>query len=204
MKKLVGLLILIGLAALLSPQAKAAPPACLPKAPWKNLLYGSIPSSISSRYDTYAVWTCEQPSGYSTYGYMFNLAGSALQFLQYQAGLLTKAQADADCAVNCVPPTAAEDAFLTPLVTSHYPLALVAFNGSSLTRPVYAANADGTLNPTAVAGSSVAVASRCNEGLRLIGTIYYSVKGLPNASSPGSVLGDVYTICSVNLPLGSN
>lgn len=207
MKRYIALLMLIGLGVLHSQgvRADAVPPPCLPNPLFAHYTWGAVPPTVSSRYDTYGIWVCEHPNGYTTHAYEFNLAGNALAFIQYKVGILTKAQADADCAASCVPPTQTEDDFMRPIKAAFYPLALVALNGDSFTRPVYAANADGTLNPTPVPNASVAVAARCNEGLRIVASpIYYSVAGLPNAASPGNVLGDVYTICAVNLPIGSN
>lgn len=205
-KRLLIAAFLLGLAlGFVSPaHAAGAPPPCLPNPILPSYAWGAVPITVSTRYDTWGIWVCEHPDGYTTHMWMFKLSDMALYFVKYKVGLISKADADADCATTCVDATPAEDAFATPLKASYYPLALVALNGASFTRPVYTANADGTLNPTPVAGASVSVAARCDEGRRIVGSPYYSVAGLPNVSAPGQVLGAVFTICTVQLPIGSN
>jgi len=183
------------------------PAVCLPKAPWTHFTYGNIDQTITTRFDTYAVWVCEIPSGYRTYVNFFTLSGSATQFLKYATGQITKADADADFQQSYVDPTAPEQALMTSLLAKYHPTAIVAFNGAKKTQQVFALNADGTTS--AVSDQAVAVAASCDEKKRVVGsnnpngTGLYSVSGQPNASSAGT-LGDVYAICTVSTPLGVN
>lgn len=192
------------LACLALPSAHAAM-TCLPKPQWPaSMAYGSVPTTVSTRFDTYAVWVCNTPTGYVANSGIFLLSDIIKSVMAYVGGKLALADVNADCAANCQAPTDAESAFLAQLVATNGPKALVAFNGATVTRSVYAANADGTLNPTPIAGSSVSVAAACNPGARLAGTPYFSVSGRPDASKPGQTLGAVYAVCVVSLPVGAN
>jgi hypothetical protein len=202
MTRLLALLVLLGLSAHAFGQNSAP---CFPRIQWPlAVTHGPIPTGVSTRYDTYAVWVCEQPGGYVTTANLFSMANVAPFAWQYVAGTWSKAQADTDCTATCVAPTASEAAFMQTVMTPAYPRAVVAFNGTSLTRNVYTTNTNGTLNPTPVGGEQVAVAARCNEGSRIVSAPnYYSVAGLPN--SVGGVLpANSYTVCVVSLPIGAN
>lgn len=179
---------------------------CLPKIQWPpKVSYGAPPAGVTARYDIYGTWVCELPSGYLATSWLTTKAGLAFALVNYETGNLTKAQADADCATTCVAPVDTELAFIQAQLSAAQPKALVAFNGAKTTRSVYAANADGTLNPTPVANSSIAVASPCDSSNRLVTSpSYYSVSGQPNASAPGQMLGALYAVCVVTLPIGAN
>jgi len=181
------------------------PPPCLPRVNWPpKAVYGSVPTSVSTRADTYAVWICELPTGYVTVAWLFNTSEIGAAALKYAAGKFTKAQADASCATTCWIPNSSEQAFLDQLVKANTPGSVVAFNAASGTRSVFAANADGTLNPVPVAGSSIAVATPCNPSKRIPGTPYFDVTGAADASHAGQTLQNVYALCVVSLPIGSN
>jgi hypothetical protein len=181
------------------------PPPCLPKVQFPlAAVTAPIPPGVSTRYDTYSVWICNLPNGYNVNAWLYSMPGVSTAVLNYARGLWTKAQADADCATTCVDPTPTEATFLNQLRAVNKPPAKVSFNGSNATRSVYSTNADGTLNPTPIAGSSVAVAGRCDSAIRIPGTSYYSVQGQPNASKAGAVLGAVFAVCVVTLAIGAN
>lgn len=180
-------------------------PQCLPKVQWPLAVnYGSITAGVSTRFDTYAVWVCNMPQGYLTTSSMFTLSNLAPYALQYVAGLWTSAQAAADCATTCVAPTAAELAFIAPLMQSIRPKALVSFNGASLTRSVYTANSDGTLNATPVPNESVAVGTPCDQTTRIVtAPSYYSVAGQNDQNAKPLQQGS-FAVCVVSQPIGSN
>lgn len=181
------------------------PPPCLPKVQWPlAVVTGPIPAGVSTREDTYAVWVCNLPAGYKVQAWLFTMPAVSTVALNYALGTWTKANADADCATNCADATATETTFLQQLMAANKPPARVAFNGNNPVRSVYSANADGSLNPTPVAGSSVAVAASCDSGTRIPGTTYYSVQGLPDASKAGLILGALFAVCVVSLPIGAN
>lgn len=185
--------------------ASPAPPPCLPKVQFPlAAVTGTIPPGVSARWDTYSVWVCNLQNGYNVNAWLYTMPAVSTVALNYARGLWTKAQADADCATSCVDPTATEAAFIQQLLLANKPQARVAFNGSNPMRSVYTENANGTLNPTAVPGSSVAVAGSCDSANRIPGTSYYSVQGMPNASKSGTLLGAVFAVCVVTLSIGSN
>jgi hypothetical protein len=185
--------------------AAPAPPPCLPKVQFPlAAVTAPIPPGVSTRYDTYSVWICNLPAGYNVNAWLFTMPAVSTVALNYARGLWTKAQADADCATTCVDPTPTEVTFLNQLRAVNKPPARVSFNGSNPLRSVYSTNADGTLNPTPIVGSSVAVAGRCDSAIRIPGTNYYSVQGQPNASKAGAVLGAVFAVCVVTLAIGAN
>jgi hypothetical protein len=180
-------------------------PDCLPKARIPPLVaYGNIPAGVTDRADTYAVWVCENPRGYTTHVWLFKLTDAAAAILNYAAGRITGAQAQAQCVARCWTPTAGEIAYQQGLIPLGAPTARVAFNGPASTRAVYPMDANGVLIPTPVPGASVAVATPCAPNDRIPGTPYYSVAGASNASQSGALLGPVYAVCVVSLPLGSN
>lgn len=183
----------------------AAPPPCLPKVQWPlAVVTGTVPAGVSTRDDTYAVWVCNLSSGYKVQAWLFTMPAVSTVALNYARGTWTKANADADCATTCADATPTEAVFLRQLMTANTPPARVAFNGSNPTRSVYGTNADGSLNPTPIAGASVAVAASCDAGHRIPGTTYYSVQGVSNASNAAALLGAVFAVCVVSLPIGSN
>lgn len=205
MKRLLALLLLLASAHAWSQTG----PACLPQVRWPmNVVYGPIPPAISTRFDTYAVWVCTTPGGYKTTSSMFVLSNLAPYAWQYAAGTWSAAQAAADCATTCVVSTAAEYAFIVTIMQTNRPKALVAFNGANTTRSVYTTNADGTLNPTPLANTSVAVATPCDETRRIPNTPYYLVAGQRNGvlpTQPASLLpAGSYALCVVSFPIGSN
>lgn len=178
---------------------------CLPKPQWPaSIAYGSVPSTVSTRFDTYAVWVCNTPTGYVTNSAIFLVSDIIQSVMAYAAGTRSLADVNTDCSANCQTPTAAEIAFMAQMTAVSAPTARVAFNGDTLTRGVYTANADGTLNPTPVATSSVAVAATCDPTKRLSSTPYFSVAGQPDATNSGQTLSAVYAVCVVSLPVGSN
>jgi hypothetical protein len=180
-------------------------PPCLPKVQWPlAVTYGTIPTGISTRYDTYAVWVCNTSSGYITWADLFTLTDIAPLALQYMAGSWTTSQAQADCATSCVAPTSSEYAYQQTLIATASPKALVAFNGASLTRSVYTVNAGGSLNPTPLTGVTVAVGAPCDATTRIpTAPSYFSVAGGTNTAG-GFIPKNSYTICSVSLPIGAN
>lgn len=187
----------------------AASVACLPKIQWPlAVAFGSVPSSVGA-HDYYAVYVCNTPGGYTTVSYMGTMAQDAANIVNFVRGLYSTVQAAADCAASCSTPTGAESAFLAPIVASSRPKALVAFNGASLTRSVFALNPDGTLNPTAVAGEAVSVAAPCDETIRIPSAPAYFSVGAQSNVGPGQSAASVlppgsFAICVVSLPIGSN
>lgn len=176
--------------------AQSAP--CFPKLGWPlPVVYDAIPASaaITDGPDTYAVWVCESPTGYSTQIWLFQLADVAPFAWQYVAGNWTKAQADANCATTCRQASAAELAFMQTLAPKYWPLAVT----GSTPQPVYAANADGTANTTPIAGVTVPPGTRCAEGFRLAGTQLYSVQGKTGAD--GQPIAAGYALCTVSFTI---
>ncbi len=181
-------------------------PPCLPKVQYPlNELDGVIPAGVSTRYTNYTVWVCQLAGGYQTYANLFNPDPTVMSVIwNYVKGNWTLAQAQADCLQTCVAPTATELTFLNTLIAANKPRALVAFNGSSTTRSVYKTKADGTLNPQAIPGESVAVATACDETNRIpTSPTYYSVAGQKDQAGSSFAQG-IYAICVVSLPIGSN
>lgn len=185
-------------------------PPCLPAVRFGSEVDGVIPiqtPAITTRYTNFVAWVCQFPAGYQTYVTLFNPEPTTLTAIwNYIKGMWTLAQAQADCLASCVQPTASESAYQQLLMTTYRPKAVVAFNGTSITRSVYTTNTDGTLNSTPVAGESIAVAASGDETNRIPSAqAYYSVAGQVNASNPTTVLpAGSYTICVVSFPVGSN
>lgn len=186
-----------------------AVPVCYPKAPWVNLTWGFLPAGISTAHDMYVAWVCGLPGGYQTFASVFLLTDVIKTTLQFSKGTWTAAQATADCKANCTAPTPGEWAFMQTIFPAARPKALVAFNGVSLTRPVYNVDSTGNLVATAVAGEAVAVAAPCDETNRVAtAPSYYSVGGQSNAAAGSTAVlvlpAGSYTICAINFPIGSN
>lgn len=200
MKRLLALIML-----LISAHAWAQSPPCLPQVRWPiNVVYGAVPATVSTRFDTYAVWVCALPTGYVTTSSMFVLSNLAPLALEYAAGTWTREQAAADCASTCVAISPAEYAFVMAIVQAKRPKATVGYVPQSATRAVYNLNPDGTLS-AAVPGESIAVAKPCDETQRIPGTSYYAVAGQPNARQANSFLPHgSYSSCTITFPIAPN
>jgi|SRR5882672_54704 len=183
------------------PPPQAQRPACWPLKQNAKLEIAGV--------EYVAFWACDLPKGVSTYALFFDWAKAAAWATQ---GLRTAAEYDAAFATVGRALTADEAARIPDLVSRYGPRAVVAANGTSLTRPVYAANADGTRNPAALPSTQarVAVGAGCNTNRRLIdaagkGTAYYSVEGRENvATVAADQLGPVYALCTRSDPVGTN
>lgn len=186
-------------------------PPCMPKIlQWPlAVAYGLLPDGTSTRYTVYGGWLCQTPTGFSAVTYELSPTAQVEDaVLRFMAGMLSPADAAAMIAagIETTPMTPTEQAFADAQLAGLMPVIKVAFNPPSTTRPVYTANADGTLNPSAVAGELVAVADPCDPRRQLAGTQYFSVAGRPNVGSAGSTLpAGSYTICVITrLPFGVN
>lgn len=178
-------------------------PPCFPKVTYPGrYVLGVVPTAVSARADTYVIYVCELPTGYVTVGWIFNLSEVALTAANVIAG--RQSTPPAGTCNGCFTLTPTELAFLKSMEAASGAKALVSFNAASLTRSVFAANTDGTLNPVPIAGSSVAVAAPCNPSKRLPGTPYYSVDGVADSAQSGRTLSNLYALCVVTLPTGSN
>ena len=185
-------------------------PVCLPKIQWPLAEHHeTIPAGVSTRYTMSSTYVCTTPAGFVT---MVNLFAPTADVIQaawdYANGNKTLAQAQADCAVTCVPNTDSEQSYSNALVLKYTPIAVVAFNGAATSRGVYTTKADGTLNPTPLAGEQIAVGTRCAEGLRIPQTTtsttgYYSVSGLKDTHGNALPAGS-YAVCIVSFPLPPN
>jgi hypothetical protein len=167
---------------------------------------GPVTAGVSTRYDTYAVWVCNLPFGYYTYVSLFSSVNSTNIFQrawQYVFGSWNLTQAQADCALTCVPATAAEQAFINQTTIANEPRATVAPNGTYKSRAVFNETATGTLG-AAAGNSRVAIGQHCYEGNRIPGTNFYSVQGDPDVDNPGQTLPIVYAVCNVSFTIGPN
>jgi hypothetical protein len=205
---------------LLSPTTVVTPPAppstppASPPAPFKCLpeptfpvkaSWGNLPDGVSVSADKYAAWVCDTPAGYMSYAHVFLLSDVIAHIWNYIKGTFGLADANALCQSKCWSSfTTTEQAFNEKQLSLVMPVAVVSTNGSTKTRAVYRANADGTINSTAVSTSRVTVGVPCNASHRIAGSNYYSVEGQPDASNAGKMLGEVYAICTVTLPFGAN
>jgi hypothetical protein len=184
-------------------------PPCLPKRQFPVLeRHGSIPIQvppISTRYTIWSVWVCGLPGGYVTYPSLGTSDPSTLGAVtEWVLGTRTLAIAQADCLATCVPATDSETAYLLTLREQYRPRAVVMLNGLNKTRPVYTTKADGTLNGTPVAGSSIPVATACDETTRIpTSQTFYSVAG-KNDQNGHPLPAGTYTQCGVTFPLGAN
>ena len=203
MKYLVALALLLACGQVFAQTAPA--PTCYPPFRWPpTAAWGSVPATVSTTNTFYGVWVCEHPGGYETAESLFNWSDISPYIPQYLLGLLSVDQINALMAAKATPFTDAENAFMTPLVQSNRPKAVVAFNGASTTRSVYTLNADGTLNTAPIAGKSIQVATRCDETKRIpTAPAYYSVAGQKDQAGNPLPAG-TYTICVVALPLKAN
>jgi hypothetical protein len=190
-----------------TPPAAFVPPTfrCLPLPKLNGDIY-DVPSGVSMRFQKLGIWTCDTPTSIYTQYFFFSWAEAAA----YARRVITLTESNDVCKRSCVPLTASEVAFAEVLLGNVGPRAKVSTNGTSLTRPTYAKNADGTRN-TLVRSERVLVGAKCNQGLRLkdtsgAGTSYFSVKGLANVatSAPDDVVGDLYALCTLSAPLGLN
>ncbi len=178
---------------------------CLPLPKLNGDIY-DVPPTVSLRFQKLGIWTCDTPTSIYTQYFFFSWAEAAA----YARRVITLAESNDVCKRSCVPLTIEEVAFAKAKLAEVGPKAKVAVSGTSVTRPTYAKNADGTRNTT-VRSERVLIGSTCNQGLRLKdiygkGTEYYSVKGLANVatSRTDDVLGDLYALCTLTAPLGLN
>lgn len=185
---------------------------CLPTAKGIEALHFSqglykVPSTVSTRADSYLVWLCSLPTGYVTDVWIFSFANEVAEGAEYLAGTLSYAQAQALCAKNCWTLTTSEQSFVNSLLVQNLPKVVVAPSGSALTRQIYNAS----LQP--VSGATVAIGAPCNSAIHLPlhplpppGTAdsypLYDVGGQPNASSPTGALlpAGSFASCNVTLP----
>lgn len=189
------------------PVTPAAGPACFPDVVLPARVRSiALPLGVSARYDRVAVWTCQIPTGYRNEVWLFSYSEVADFVADAMLGAFNETAARQKCEMQCTPATDSEKAFADQWSSQFRARAVVRASGTATTRPVYALNADGTRNPTAVAGARVAVGASCSISRRIAGTNYYSVEGQLNAatSDPGDVLGTLYSVCSVTLPIGVN
>lgn len=180
--------------------------ACLPL-PKLNADQYDIPPSGSARYTHALLWSCDKPDSITSWVFMWGAAEA-----RDAKGLnrtLTLDVAQALCDANCTTLASDEHAYAQQLIGLFGPHAVVATNGSTLTRPIYARNADGTRS-SAKRPETVRVGQACHLGARLkdahgVGTSYYSVFGRDNAATSAvDALGDLYALCTVTAPLGLN
>lgn len=196
-----------GAAAAPAQTAKAA--ACLPKLhhiPW-SVSYGKMPAGVSVRYDHFGAWLCEKPYGYIVQVYQLSLTAEIEDaILHFVALAMTPEDAAAMILAHTdtAQLTATEQAFTDALIAAVQPVIRVAFNAGSPTRPVFSANADGTLNQTPVAGELVAVDDSCNPAARVPGTQYFGVAGRPNVNG-GTLPAGSFAACMISrFPYGVN
>lgn len=178
-------------------------PAAVPPA----LAVGPIPTSVTSSApttnDTYMAWTCNTSTGYVSVVALFKLSDVVQYVIQWAASLVTVAQLNAICDTMCTPLTAPENTFSNTLHAKYDARAVVQANGANKSRVVFLANADGTLGPQ-FGTSRVKVGVPCVHQDRLAGTSYFSVQGEPDLQNPGVTLGEVYALCTITLPTGTN
>lgn len=200
-----------------SPPAVATPPACWPF-PKFNFTGEKIPPTVDTRYTFSATWVCDKPTGYRMFTFLWGeTARTAERAAKIGKRLMTTSEADALYIAEWGgPPNTSELDYMLARNTAHQPLAVVAMNGATPTRPVYGKNASGTRN-SATRAERVAIMqpngrpTYCWWGRRLIdsngkGTKYFSVQGAPNIATadPHDVLPEVYTLCDVTSQLGFN
>jgi hypothetical protein len=181
-------------------------PQCYPKVKLPPAMAsGTLPAGVSARYDSYAVWVCNLPTGYVTTTNLFASQSNVLKYAwNYVFGSWTAAQAQADCVATCVPPSGAEQLYMNTLSATYQASAKVSGNGSIKTRVVFAATANDTVLGAQSPTSRVHVGTTCNPSKRLPGTSYYSVQGQTDAANAPAILGDVFALCAVTLPVGAN
>jgi len=207
--------LLICLAILLLPviARSQTPPPCLPNMSAHGgscfmlniaVACGMLPAGVSTLANYWAAYVCTLPTGYITTVYLGSLSEDAVNIVNYVNNTYTLAQGQADFKAQARVPTASEAAFIATQMATYRPRAVVAFNGASLTRSVFTVNPDGTFNPTPVAGEAVAVATPCNEAIRIANApTYYNVTGQPNALG-GTLPNGSYALCVVSFPIGTN
>lgn len=178
---------------------------CLPRVQWPlNVKRGDIPPTVSTTNTKYAVYVCAMPNGYITVDVLFNYSDIAAYIEPVVDNILTLGQINAIAAPLQTPPTAAESAFITPIVQSARPKATVGYSALSATRAVYTLTPAGTAS-TPVPGESVATAKPCDETQRIPGTALYGVSGQPNALKAGALLPQgSYSSCTLTFPIAPN
>lgn len=196
---------------LLSPPvlAQQSPmPACLPSVSGVlHIAQGiyKVPSTVSTRADSWLAWVCSLPTGYVTEVVIGSASGEFSEVMQYLAGKLTYVQAQQLCLTGCWSMTASEQTFVNGLLSQYKVVATVSPSGTATARGVYNAS----LQP--VVGATVAIGAPCNPALHIPahplpppGTAdpypLYDVGGQPNASTGAVLPAGSYASCNVKLP----
>lgn len=176
-----------------------------PKVAWGTVGLDGVPEAVSTKYNSWAVWTCATPGGYKNWWYMFDWAEPAKHISKALLGTFTRAEADADCATQCKDDwSQAEADFITLKIKLYGAYArVIRSSAEPQIRSVYARLPNGTRSPTPVPGAGVAVGAECWTYDRITTSKYYLVKNDVNAVD-GTPLGEVYAECQFVAPKGVN
>jgi hypothetical protein len=136
------------------------------------------------------LWTCRTVTGYKNERWSWKLSDVAPWVERALGGVLDESAARAWAVANAgtLPASVRTQ---SQALDQYEATAKVATNGTSLTRPVYPLNADGTRNTTAIAGVRAAVGAACDISKRVGTTSYYAVTG-------------GVTLCTFTAPSGIN
>lgn len=169
------------------PVAQGRAPACYPDIAIPLKVRTVVIPPLSNGDNRLSLWTCRTATGYVNERWSWSIAEIAPWFEQALGGVLDEAAARSYAIANSGGADRASSVELDQFAAR----AVVATNGTSTTRPVYALNADGTRNTTALAGVRATVGSPCDITRRVGTTNYYAVSG-------------GVTLCKFTAPAGIN
>lgn len=170
-----------------APTAQGRAPACYPDIAIPLKVRTVVIPPLSNGDNRLSLWTCRTATGYVNERWSWSIAEIAPWFEQALGGVFDEAAARSYAIVNSGGADRASSVELDQFAAR----AVVATNGTSTTRPVYALNADGTRNTTALAGVRATVGSSCDITRRVGTTSYYAVSG-------------GVTLCKFTAPAGIN
>lgn len=171
----------------LPPATVGGAPVCYPDITIPLKVRTVVIQPLSNGDNRLSLWTCRTPTGYKNERWSWKVADVAPWFEQALGGALDETAARAWSTAN----SGGADRAYSAELDQFEARAVVAVNGTTLTRPVYALNADGTRNTTAIPGVRAAVGSRCDITRRVGATNYYAVAG-------------GVTLCTFSAPAGIN
>ena len=171
----------------LPPATVGGAPVCYPDIAIPLKVRTVVIQPLSNGDNRLSLWTCRTPTGYKNERWSWKVADVAPWFEQALGGALDETAARAWSTAN----SGGADRAYSAELDQFEARAVVAVNGTTLTRPVYPLNADGTRNTTAIPGVRAAVGSRCDITRRVGTTNYYAVTG-------------GVTLCTFTAPAGIN
>ena len=169
------------------PTGQGRAPACYPDIAIPLKVRTVTIPALANGDNRLSLWTCKTPTGYVNERWSWKWADIAPWAEQAVSGAMDEAAAREWSIANSGGAEHASSAELD----QYEARAVVAVNGTTLTRPVYPLSADGTRGTTAIPGVRAAVGSPCDITRRVGSTNYYAVTG-------------GVTLCTFTAPAGIN